>query len=66
MPIPRTPTIAQAIVNGTELSAVDTKKIMAAIIVGNLLASNKKRDPEWCVCAAVKAVNLIEERIKNE
>lgn len=58
------PTISEALTQDTLTDSLNTKKIMIAIITGNLIASNKKRDIDWCVCTAVKAANLIEEEMK--
>lgn len=58
------PTISEALTQDTATDSLNTKKVMVAIIAGNLIASNKKRDVDWCVCTAVKAVNLIEEEMK--
>lgn len=59
------PTISEALTQDTATDSLNTKKVMVAIIAGNLIASNKKRDVDWCVCTAVKAVNLIEEEMKE-
>jgi len=55
------PTISEALVQDTATDSLNTKKVMVAIIAGNLIASNKKRDVNWCVCTAIKAVNIIEQ-----
>ena len=57
------PTISEALTQDTATDSLNTKKVMVAIIAGNLIASNKKRDVDWCVCTEVKAVNLIEEEM---
>jgi|APGre2960657404_1045060.scaffolds.fasta_scaffold123618_3 hypothetical protein len=60
------PTIAETISADTASDSNNTKKLMIAVIAGNLISSNKKRDIDWCVCTAIKAVNSIERELNNE
>ena len=41
------PTISEALTQDTATDSLNTKKVMVAIIAGNLIASNKKRDVDW-------------------